>query len=93
MNGDMVRMLDDVGRHPEVLAALNVLRPALANAVRAAGFNLQTVALVWCSERDGDGFSGCLIDGNADPEVIEMMAETLMDDSSDVDIDARRGLI
>lgn len=81
-----VEAFEPIGTDPEVLAALDALAELAAQVARRGGHELQTFCVVWCSEHDGDAFAGALVRGDASAEVIELMADTLADDSADVEL-------
>jgi hypothetical protein len=73
-----------IGYDPAVQRAAGELRKALIAAAQAAGHELQTYALVWASRHGDDCHSACLVEGDTSVEVIELMADVLVDDSNDV---------
>lgn len=53
---------------------------------------MQTMAMIWASEKDGDGYGGSLINGDVSDDVIEFLVEILRDDSDDIEIPDPIGL-
>lgn len=56
------------------------------------GHVMQTMAMIWASEKDGDGYGGSLINGDVSDDVIEFLVEILRDDSDDIEIPDPIGL-
>jgi hypothetical protein len=67
----------------EVLA---VLERAMVAAAKRDGHVMQTVALLWSSEKDGETFGGSQIKGDVSGDMIEFLTEILQDDTEDVPV-------
>ena len=82
----MESAVEPIGLDPAVQEALSVLENAMAAAARKSGHELQTLALLWASEKDGDGYGGSLIKGDLADDTVEFLVGILRDDSEDVEI-------
>lgn len=77
---------EPIGRDPAVQEALSVLERAIVTAAAKDGHVMQTMVLVWASEKGGDGYGGSLIKGDVSDDTIEFLVEILRDDSDDIEI-------
>lgn len=80
------RVSEPIGRDPAVQEALSVLERAIVAAAAKEGHMMQTMALVWASAKDGDGYGGSLIKVDTSDDTIEFLVEILRDDSDDIEI-------
>lgn len=55
------------------------LKNLMQHAAKADGHYLTTVALVWVTRKQGDGYGGCLLKGDGSPAEVEFMAEILQE--------------
>ena len=80
---DTVDPVEPIGLDPDVTVAVAALERAMDAAANRAGHKLQTVALLWATEKDGDGYGGSLIKGDVAEDTITFLADILTDDSDD----------
>jgi hypothetical protein len=77
------RVDEPVGVDAAVQEALAVLQRTMVAAAASKGHHMQTVCLVWATEKDGDAFGGTLVKGDVSPDVMEFLAEIILDDGED----------
>ena len=75
--------VEPIGLDPDVTLAVAALERAMDAAANRAGHKLQTVALLWATEKHGDGYGGSLIKGDVSEDTIDFLANILTDDSED----------
>lgn len=75
--------VEPVGLDAAVQEALMVLERAMTVAAARDGFVMQTMVLLWASEKDGDAYGGSLMKGDVGEEVIEFLTDLLQDTSGD----------
>lgn len=81
--------LDATASDRAVMDAILALRIALAGAATRQGRSLRVTAVLWVQETpEGDGIAGCIYEGDSSPEVVELLADTLTDDSCDIELPA-----
>lgn len=76
---------EPVGVDAAVQEALAVLERTMVAAATAKGHTMKTVCLVWASEKDGDAYGGSLVKGDVSPDVMEFLAEIVLDDTEDAE--------
>lgn len=62
---------------PAVMAAFEALELALLADGRAQGWEMQTMALLWVHERQGNAFCGSLCKGDVSEPMLDMMADAV----------------
>lgn len=75
-----------LGNDPEVRARILALEAAMRLAAAKAGQKLKTISIMWITDSDGDGVGGSMLWGDDSPEVLEFLADMILDDDAGVEV-------
>lgn len=78
-----LQALPEIGHDPDVHRAIESLKTLMSAKAAEHGATVPTFAVLWLTMTDTDYQSACILFGDADPDILDDLAEAMLESESD----------